>query len=1710
MAERVRFKIPGRESPDLKPRQDAEVADFLNATVRNEIQVSIAARGVPVTVQTLDRSADSDSDVVELEFEGGIRQYINPAQLRDDLKKRKANLVARGGDASGDVVEIPTDFGHAQSRGIGDLVLKTLRIVGIDLAGAAARQAVRLVISQFEGKLDPPPGLYQLRDPRNVEKEIRATKDIDARGPCLLLLHGTASSISGSFGGLVTGDTESGGSRTAADDWAALSKHYDGRMFALQHRSLSESPVRNALDVARLLPDSARLHLVSHSRGGLVGELLCLTDLRPWHFNAFERAAVEELVGMDDAVQKEVRANRAEEVQNIKDLAEVLRTKHLQVERFVRVASPARGTILASRRLDVYLTVLLNVLGLIPALHASTLYSFIKATLLETARRRTDPRELPGLEAMMPESPLIALLNQESFRSTADLAVIAGDLEPEGIWSKLSNLAIDLFYREDNDLVVNTRAMYGGMQRVRNASYFFNKGPHVNHFHYFRNPGTRSRLRDWLLAPQGGKVEGFQEFVAQQKEFHADTRRAAEDDRRPILILLPDMLASELSDVAGPVWLSSSAIAKGGLIRLLEKDLKPTGLLPAYYADLCNELSSDYRVERLAYDWRESLLSTVSLLKPHLKQCLDRGKRVAILGHGAGGTLGLLLARDEELWSRFIKQGGRLVMLGSPVIASGFAMGLLNADARLNRLLRLVDRQSNRAPEELFGEFEGVRELAGLNGEALRKALHFEKPPVNVVYVAGAAAQTILPGGTSGAGDGHVTWDQPRFLNLPAWQMGVPHGNLASHMPAVPAILELLSRGTTERLPSLAVTPVTQDGVLTADEPLLYPTESDLADAAVGGVTGMVLKTAEPPLRAWVSHGHLRHARYPVMVGHYNEDSMVSAEKVLDRALGGRLSARFAAGVYPGREATAEIILAPAMHPPGALVIGLGEVGELTQEKIRRSVTAALLRCVLAISESGALSASAPGEIGISALVIGAYGELDIQDSVVAIIRGVLEANRQLRLQTANHSLRVTAVEFIDIYEDVAIQASHELLNIAERLNGDSSSGQLLSVDAFMHVVEGGQTSRPLDPHQTGWWRRVRISANKTGNLGYSVVTDRARSDDSVQGTQRRLVDAFIAKAVNTTKYDKELSAALFQLLVPRSMRDVASDNVNVVLLVDRNSAAYPWELLAYPTRTGVEPLATSCGMLRQFRSPNNKLRPAPASGVAALVVGDTQSGLPPLPEAREEAKAVAKRLQAGGYNVNPLPPDVDPLHLVSELVVRQYRIMHLAAHGSYVPGDASRSGIVIGKDLLLTPMELSNLPAAPDLVFVNCCHLGGIDTTETRPGPVLAASFAETLMDLGIKAVIVAGWAVDDVAGRTFADRFYERMLDAERPARFGEAVLEARDHTRKLHPDRNTWGAYQCYGNPDFRLKMLKEDKSGLGENQRWYVARTEILQRLQDLAAAAQESPAKDVREQLEKLREMTPVGWRDGEVFGAYGKAYAAFGDRESAIVCYQQALVDETSCARLKVVQDLANLLERGARTIQGEQRDDDLKRAIDLLRGLEGIAATGELASLLGAYYKRQGQYSADPQARMEAYHQALKHYEEAYRKRKEIHHDEVYYPGVNAVSLALVVGDADVEKWMSILAHSITAAKEKSLHSQDFWSRATLADALLVRCLWDKSLFVRQNDVLAGYQDVINGGGRPFELGSMVDQLRFLAEALRGTENGPALAHLLNQIGSR
>ena len=128
----------------------------------------------------------------------------------------------------------------------------------------------------------------------------------------------------------------------------------------------------------------------------------------------------------------------------------------------------------------------------------------------------------------------------------------------------------------------------------------------------------------------------------------------------------------------------------------------------------------------------------------------------------------------------------------------------------------------------------------------------------------------------------------------------------------------------------------------------------------------------------------------------------------------------------------------------------------------------------------------------------------------------------------------------------------------------------------------------------------------------------------------------------------------------------------------------------------------------------------------------------------------------------------------------------------------------MIGKGIFLTTKEINQMSQVPEFVFVNCCFLGRVDGAAeslSQQHYKLAANLGVQLIEMGVKAVIAAGWAVDDNSALLFSETFYKEMFAGES---FGDAVQKGRNECFEKYPNNNTWGAYQCYGDQFYKFTV------------------------------------------------------------------------------------------------------------------------------------------------------------------------------------------------------------------------------------------------------------------------------------------------------------------
>jgi hypothetical protein len=1769
-----------------------------HATVKASFSLDAARRGVPLQAVEV---PVADDDLVELEFEGGLRLWLRA----DDYRSEFGPARARGaGDAS--VLDVPSSLPlpspAARSRGAVDWALAGLKLVGLDPALAAAQAiAHKLEAGSADDRARRPgPGLYRCSARTGAFALAPASADdLRTKDPVLLLLHGTASSTWGSFGDLWSPERR--------DALAALRGRYGENLFAFEHPSLTASPLENAADLVRRFPEHgiARLDLVSHSRGGLLGEILCRAGNRagppfsPGEVDLFRGRAA----GDGD------RPPRPEDLRALDELGELLRARRPAVERFVRVACPALGTTLASRRLDRWLSVVGSVVGL--AARGTPLRTFFDGLgdfIAAVVKERTRPESLPGLEAMMPDSRVVRLANWPGVTVEGELTVIAGDLEPRALWGRLLVFVTDRFYDGEHDLVVNTASMRGGARREV-ARQSRHQGANVTHFHYFSNADSSRQLVRALVRAEA-EPSGFEPLEPPRPIAREARRRPAEP--APVVFVLPGIMGSELEVDGDRIWLDYSDLVFGGMRKLR---IDATGVVPSrpiekYYEDLIDFLAGSHRVIPFPYDWRLPIEREADRLAAALRVEVGRadleGMPVRILGHSMGGLVArTMVARHRDAWEQMLRHdGARLVMLGTPNGGSHAITELILGRARTLRQLALLDLKHDRegllrivarfpgvlamlpqdAREDWFDDatWKRYRQAAGgdwiLPGAADLGAARafrqlYDRAPVDasrMVYVAGRAAETpaaiVLERDERSSrerirllmtnrGDGRVTWDSGIPAGVPVWYVDAEHGDIPSCRDAFAAFLDLLETGATARLPRDEPVQRGAEDLTRAPfevEEEFYPDEASLLAGALGG-SGRRARAGKPAAAAVdvrVAHGSLSYARHPVLAGHYQGDTIISAEAALDRHLGGALMRRHRFGLYPGPLETSAVFENPDAEgrPSGAIVAGLGPVGKLTPGGLTRSVTKAILNHALSDAEDAARrrrpsGATRDGDqvLGLSSLLVGtAAGGLEPIDAIHAILQGVRLANRALR--EAGHRRSIGELQFVELWEDRAILAMRTLGVLLR----DREIAESFRVAPTIEKLDGGRRRLAYE-EPAGWWQRLQILGGEKDDepLRFNALTRLARAELRVVATQRSLVDAFVAQAIRTTALRPEISTTLFGLLLPSEIRDQAREADHLVLVVDERAASYPWELLENRWGDADRPSATERGLIRQLQTAEFQETVRATTENTALVVGDPRGPFVELKGAQREAEAVAGCLLRDGFSVETRIR-ADAHSVVEALFARGYRVLHLAGHGVYehvAHGGAERprsvTGLVLGDDVFLTPGEVEQMPETPELVFVNCCHLGRIepgrgtaaDGNERRDYNRLAANLATQFIRKGVRAVVAAGWAVDDAAAETFARKFYTEMLHG---MTFGDAVRAARKETWERHPVTNTWGAYQCYGDPAYRLVHGRGAAGGDGDAVEIVSKRDAVTQveNLRSMVADQAEGDLSWYRGRLERTeRELERLGWiGSAEVGAALARAYGELGDLPRAVELYGAALTAPGGPASLEDFEQWINLRVRlAADRARGDaavltaavaEIDDAIDALWSVLRDLPSgkdrrragrasarvklgteaakladlPGATPERLSLLGSACKRRA--LIEPEGRRAA----LARMEACCRAAHELASRTT---GTNPYHLVQHLSAEVVRGWFARAASRPNRQHEERVQRQldeargalrrserersDFWSSAMLAECDLIEALALHRPLDDLADPIAAKLRTARRRGSAREFASVLDQLSFL-----------------------
>ncbi len=933
------------------------------------------------------------------------------------------------------------------------------------------------------------------------------------------------------------------------------------------------------------------------------------------------------------------------------------------------------------------------------------------------------------------------------------------------------------------------------------------------------------------------------------------------------------------------------------------------------------------------------------------------------------------------------------------------------------------------------------------------------------------------------------------------------------------------------------------------------------------------------PLLVTVTNANLKFVRYPMMVGHYRSMALTGSELAMDTLIGRAMSTSLRMGLYPDQPGSHQVFINTTanhdnpMQPPrpdAVVVVGLGEEGKLRAPDLATTVRQGVMAWAQQVVGNTTVKVHS---FELAATLIGSSGTGNPAGQAARLVaQGVRDANIRLveaKWPTAKH------LHLVELYLDRATEAWRSLQILA-----NASPGEFVITPFLQSGL--GALQRPLEPSYRGSEYDLISAVTQKDSYGesliaYTVDTRRARTEVRAQATQIKLLRELTTNAASEETTDKQIGRSLFRLLVPLEMQPFLAGSDAVLLELDSGTAGIPWELL--DSSTGMErgappaPWAIRTKLLRKLRTVDFRQRVQDAnSDPHVLIIGEPKCDdpdLPRLPAARQEAREVAALFNAEKTKPSgivkqlicgPGPRDIGPdaRTVINSLLERDWRIIHIAGHGEppEAPSEASEAsgvvqvsldprGVVLSSGTYLGPREIATMPVVPELVFVNCCFTAVGDAERVLESPEsarqdharFAAGVAHELIRIGVRCVVAAGWAVEDEPAMTFAKTFYQQLLQG---ARFMDAVADAREAAWRMNG--NTWAAYQCYGDPDWRFRATAagaQHTSQPPEQKYAGVASWRVL--LLALEAISVDSKYRGYdkgqgREALLHLESRFRSEWGSkGAVAEAFGVAWAQLGDRGKAIEWYKLAVSANDGTASIKAVQELGNLRARIAlETAEQAKRDTDkggdpsalptttasaraeILSAIGVIEQITDLQPTIEGESLCGSAWKRLAMLESlegNSAAELDAIGKMKRRYNNAETIARETKHPELFYPALNRMAAELIV-EANAPDWPGFDAAGVQEVRDsliaKTRDDPDFWSVVGVTDLRLYEALAKRQLASELENIMAEYVGLFERVSAAWMWASVYDQARWVVPRYMtrvGDDEDKAALSLLDRL---
>jgi len=549
-------------------------------------------------------------------------------------------------------------------------------------------------------------------------------------------------------------------------------------------------------------------------------------------------------------------------------------------------------------------------------------------------------------------------------------------------------------------------------------------------------------------------------------------------------------------------------------------------------------------------------------------------------------------------------------------------------------------------------------------------------------------------------------------------------------------------------------------------------------------------------LNVEVVHGDIRDIKTSaVVVGHYRGLPPVRAVGALDQALEFWISKAVKRGMIGG--GLGEVFLIPntqkSIAASTVILAGMGEYGRFNREDLDL------------LFANVTYGVTALGWREFSTVVVGSgEGNLSLDQAIEGMLVGVGSALRRLKDQGHLETLQIVE------YDKDRFKA---ILKVLEKIknNGDGSLTVRLTT---RELSKRTHRRKPSKPEHLDAMKGSRITIERDRDVfRFSAIREQAVipvREITVQSSYAEGA-AELLKESRSVEDQQKYGKLLHSYLMPKDFQDMI-DVTPLTLMVDRSTAAFPWEMAAFEQHGKTIFYGPGRQLTRQFRtilsSPPGLTAPMTVERLRVLVIADPAPEAElQLPGAREEGRAVVRIMQnmkeGQGLNITIEQRigvnECDPVELLALILSEEFDLIHYSGHGDFDEKNPARSGWIFGKENILSARDIFRARLVPRLIFANACFSGVVRSGKPftlQESNRNLAGLAQAFFERGVQNYVGIGWPVNDAAALEFAKIFYSETLSGNE---LGSSLSKARE---AILTSGSTWGAYQHYGQATAKL--------------------------------------------------------------------------------------------------------------------------------------------------------------------------------------------------------------------------------------------------------------------------------------------------------------------